>query len=237
MNAIASDLPGPIDASPGMAAFGAAGLLAAAGSVSAYAWSGAGLGTLLGACVSAAIVAPGLSATRSWRSAAGAVAGAAIGSAAGLLIASLAGQMPIGLAWQGMLVAASLAVACGGMAAGLNALRLPAALATWMVTLAALLWLAWPIWLSPYLAGREDWVARLSAAHPLLALDAAFTHAGGFTWTQHKWMYAKLTILGQHVLPRPPSGVTLAVALHICLGVAGLVVVRITREMKAKKPA
>ena len=81
----------------------------------------------------------------------------------------------------------------------------------------ALAWLSWPVWLSPWIAGRDRLVAWLVAAHPLFALDGALRHLGP-PWTEHHWMYTRLTVLNQDVFYSLPGGVGRAVVL--CAGIA-----------------
>jgi hypothetical protein len=72
------------------------------------------------------------------------------------------------------------------------------------VTIAAWLWLAFPIWLGPTMAERGwDVPTWLSAMHPLFAMNSAIVELG--IWTQHPLAY-KLTPFGQDVTyALPPS--------------------------------
>ncbi len=65
-----------------------------------------------------------------------------------------------------------------GVVALLHRLRLPAVAASAIVVVIAGLWLTWPIWLSPWIAGRDVLVARLTIAHPLLTIDSALITLG-----------------------------------------------------------
>jgi hypothetical protein len=89
----------------------------------------------------------------------------------------------------------------------------------------ALAWLAWPIWLSPWLAGRERLVGLLAAPHPQLALDALFG-ASGPPWGERYFMYNVLTVLNQDVAYELPRGIFPAVFLHGVIGAVGLLLGR-----------
>jgi hypothetical protein len=89
----------------------------------------------------------------------------------------------------------------------------------------ALAWLAWPVWLSPRLAGRERLVGLLAAPHPLLALDAVF-RASGPPWSERYFMYNFLTVLNQDVAYELPRGIFPAVFLHGVIGAVGLLLGR-----------
>ncbi|MDB5296168.1 MAG: hypothetical protein JWO31_2151, partial [Phycisphaerales bacterium] len=139
-------------------------------------------------------------------------------------------------------VVGPLALALAGLAAALRACRASPAVAGAVVTLLALAWLGWPVWLSPWLvrpplADYDGLAGRLSVAHPLLALDAAVTRLGGNPWVEHRLMYNKLTVLGQHVLARPPAGVTASAAWHAGVGVAGLGIAGLVGRRRERRPS
>ena len=93
--------------------------------------------------------------------------------------------------------------------------------ASTIVTILALLWLSWPIWLSPWTAGRNNLVAWLSVLHPLLSLDGALLPLGT-PWPQAPLMYRYLSNLNQDVIYHPPRNVLWAVMLHAVIGGAAL---------------
>ncbi len=78
----------------------------------------------------------------------------------------------------------------------------------------ALLWLSWPVWLSPWLNGArgEMLVGWLVPPHPLMAVNAAVQDRLG-VWSQQTLAY-HLTNLGQHVAYSLPTGVGVAVMAH-----------------------
>lgn len=178
-------------------------------------------GVLFGACVAGVLLTPALvSAELRWHSALLTTVAIAIGCAVGPLVALLQGELNGRLFSTLVAVTAPLVLALGGLTALLVGLRVVPAIAVTLLTVIALAWLGWPVWLSPWLAGNESLVSLLSPAHPLLVIDAAIVREGGTPWMEHRLMYAKLTVLGQHVFPRPPQGVGAAVLFH---GAVGLV--------------
>jgi len=204
----------------------AALLLPAAGSVVCMSAAGPLQGGLFGACATAALLAPPLAAGSSdWRTSLLVAGGLLVGSILGPLIGLLQGNLNGPLFSTLFAVVATLVLALTGVTSLLALLRVPPPLAATLVVLAALLWLGWPVWLSPWLAGNEPVVAALSPAHPLLTLDAAITRQGGVSWLEHRIMYAKLTVLGQHVFTRQPTGVAAAAAWHGGVGAACLLIV------------
>ena len=131
----------------------------------------------------------------------------------------------------------AFAAALWGVTALLVRLRVAPLFASAITVVVALAWLAWPIWLSPALAGRETLVGWLVAAHPLLALDGALRHLGP-PWTEHHLMYTRLTVLNQDVFYALPRGVGWAVLIHAVIGIVGLLPYRrIKARATAGKPA
>ena len=84
-----------------------------------------------------------------------------------------------------------------------------------VTTIVALLWLAWPIWLSPWLTGGA--VAWLAPAHPLLAINRTFFEMGA--WTEQRLMY-QITALGQDAPYRLPGSVAACVLVHAVIALA-----------------
>jgi hypothetical protein len=100
-----------------------------------------------------------------------------------------------------------------------------------VTVLLALAWLAWPIWLSPWVAGRDALVAWLVWPHPLLALDGALRHLGP-PWTERHWMYTRLTVLNQDVFYALPRGIWGAVVFHAGVALACLLPYRRARRVR-----
>jgi hypothetical protein len=178
-------------------------------------------------------------ASRAWPLVATAVV---VGTATGVAVAAAADGPAGSGAAAGTAVAAGVAAA-GAAAALLVAVRASPSVAGWLVTVGLLAWLAWPVWLSPWLAGRDAAVHRLSAAHPLLAVDAALTRQGLPPWTEHRLMYGRLTVLQQHVAASPPPDVVATVLLHLGAAAAGFAMpvtaaaVRAARGRRKNAPA
>ena len=114
-----------------------------------------------------------------------------------------------------VLLAAWGAALCG-ITSLLLRLRVEPTVASALTGVLSLAWLAWPIWLSPWIAGRETLVAWLVAPHPLLALDGALRHLGP-VWTERHYMYTRLSVLNQDVFYSLPRGVGGAVLFHAAL--------------------
>jgi hypothetical protein len=116
---------------------------------------------------------------------------------------------------------AAWGVALWGVAALLARAKVAPVFASAITVAVALAWLAWPVWLSPWLAGRPALVAWLVAAHPLFGLDGALRHLGP-PWTEHHYMYTRLSVLNQDVFYSLPGGVGRSALLHAGVGVVGL---------------
>jgi hypothetical protein len=89
----------------------------------------------------------------------------------------------------------------------------------------SMLWLTWPIWLSPSLAGAGGTRATgwLTTLHPPMALNSVFRNLG--VWVQTPFMYVHST-LGQDVPFELPRGVLACVGFHLLAGIALLAVAR-----------
>jgi hypothetical protein len=115
-----------------------------------------------------------------------------------------------------LLVLLSYAVALAGIALALSRVaRVPAALASFVTMLLGLAWLTWPVWLSPWLAGKDTLVAWLGPVNPLLAVNSTLKHMG--LWDERPLAY-RLTALVRDVTYAPPKGVRQAVLLHLLVG-------------------
>ena len=90
-------------------------------------------------------------------------------------------------------------------------IRIPAG----VITILAIAWLTWPIWLSTHL--NATLVRILVPAHPLLALNRIFLDQG--IWTQQRLMY-QLTTLGQDVPYSLPTSILACVFAHAIIGLA-----------------
>jgi hypothetical protein len=100
-----------------------------------------------------------------------------------------------------------------GIADLLRRARFAPLFASALTVVLALAWLSWPIWLSPWIAGRETLVGWLVAPHPLFGLDAALGHLG-VEWDRRPLMYTRLSVLNQDVSYSRPGGVGPATLVH-----------------------
>jgi hypothetical protein len=105
-------------------------------------------------------------------------------------------------------------LAVGGLSSLLTKTRLAPAPSAAAVTLLALLWLTWPVWLSHALT--QSRVNALSVAHPLLALNGVLRHLGA--WDRAPLAYQRLTILNQDIPYTLPRSILPAVLLHSLIG-------------------
>ena len=112
-------------------------------------------------------------------------------------------------------------LALWGVTSALARLPAPDVVASALVVLLFVAWLTWPVWLSPWAAGRERMVGWLAAAHPLLALDGSLRHLGP-PWTERQLMYNHLSVLNQDVAYELPRSIWPAVVLHTSIGAATL---------------
>jgi hypothetical protein len=119
--------------------------------------------------------------------------------------------------WECTAVLCSYTIAIGGSVGLLQKLGINAIVASAIVVAVALAWLAWPIWLSPYLAGRQTLVNWLVFAHPLLTLNGILIDQG--IWTERPHMYA-WTALNQDVSYSIPTNIGWCVIVDFVLGVA-----------------
>jgi hypothetical protein len=215
----------------------AAGLALASGaSLLCLRYAGPLQGVLFGACGTAVLLTPTLvAAGRSAATAAAVWIAASVGALAGPAMAFAGGDLNNPTFLAGLAVVPALAAAAAGLTLLFLSARVSPAVAGWLVTLLLLAWLGWPVWLSPWLPGREGWVDWLSPAHPLLTIDAALVRAGVAPWSEHRLMYDKLTVLGQHVFPRPPAGVGAAVWVHLVLAVPGFALVALGKVKRGRR--
>jgi len=133
-------------------------------------------------------------------------------------------------------VLAAYLLALAGLASLLNTFRITELLAFATITILALLWLTWPVWLSRGLASPhgDALVAWLSPAHPLLAINGV-VRARFDSWDRYQMAYQQLTTLNQDVLYSLPRRVMPSICLHATIGVVSLAVVAASQFKK--KPA
>jgi hypothetical protein len=135
------------------------------------------------------------------------------------------------LGCYGVLIA--YATLLSGVVIGLTRLRLPSLTASAITVTVSLVWLTWPVWLSPYLTGpsADAIVARLAAIHPLFAINGVLVNLG--TWSHLPIAYRELTTLGQDVPYTLPTSVWPMVLVHLLPGIALLCIQKSTAEHSA----
>ena len=212
-------------------------LLSFGAGVACYLVVGANSATFFGAVVIVALLTPPLVLAYDDR-ARQAVVATCVADGAGLaLLPTVADPYVTLLDWvRAYLLLCAFAAALWGVAALLTRLRITPVLASALTVVLALAWLAWPVWLSPWLAGRERLVGWLVAAHPLFGLDGALRHLGP-PWTEHHLMYTRLSVLNQDVTYSLPAGVARATVFHGLLALACLLPWRrLTARRRATAP-
>lgn len=181
---------------------------------------GANLGLFLGTLLLITLCTPALVLAASRRIAWAPAASVAIG--AGLVWALFASAADLTKTewFRCWLVLAAYVIALAGLASLLHALGLPAALASTMTVLLGLLWLAWPVWLSPWLT--EPLARWLVPANPVFAINAVLKHLG--TWDHAPIAYSTLTVLDQDIPYRLPSSIVPSVLIHTLIGACAVAV-------------
>jgi hypothetical protein len=203
-----------------------------------YAAAGASLGLYFGGTLLATIVAPPVVlAHETLARRAFAYAGVVDGVGLVWLIAALRSETTLGdwLACYVLLAAYVLALA--GLALLMLRLRAGAIAASATAVVAGLLWLTWPVWLSPWLSGDRGAaiVAWLAPAHPLLAINGVLFHLGA--WSEQQLAY-HLTNLQQDVPYRLPTNALPSIAAHLLIGAAlAFLGARQSHQKKLEAPA
>lgn len=127
-------------------------------------------------------------------------------------------------------------LALAGLASLLNTFGITELLASAIVTIFALLWLTWPIWLSRALTSShgDALVGWLSPAHPLLAINGV-VRARFDAWDRYQMAYQQLTTLNQDVIYRLPAGIALAVLFHLAVGALSMMSAVFAKTLAAKR--
>jgi len=142
-----------------------------------------------------------------------------IGIALVWLFCCIADELSFGQWLQCDLVLLAYLAALGGLTSSLAAWRVTPALSAALITVIALAWLTWPVWLSPWLT--QGLVTWLVPAHPIMALNSVVKHLG--TWDRAPIAYRQLTTLNEDVSYRLPRTIIPMLAVHVALGAAGWV--------------
>ena len=183
------------------------------------------LGLFLGGIAVATVVTPGVVlAEESWFGRVVAWAGVVDAIMFVWLAPVIAGVVSFWDWGEAVCVAVAYTVALVGVASGLRGIRLPSVLAAGVTVVVGVAWLAWPVWMAPWLTGenREATVGWLVWGHPVFALNGAMLEAFGQPWAQMTVAY-RLTNLGDDIAYEMPRGVWACVGVHGVI--AGLVIV------------
>lgn len=181
---------------------------------------GANLGLFLAALLLITLCTPPLALSvpirRAWAPTASIIVGASI-------IWAIAASAADVLATEWLrccLVLAAYVIALAGLSLLLRSIGFAAPLTSAVTVLLGLLWLTWPVWLSPWLTGPlAGW---LIPAHPGFAINAVLKHLG--TWDHASIAYSTLTVLDQDVPYRLPSSVAPSVLIHALIGAAAFMI-------------
>lgn len=185
-------------------------ILCAAATGLCFAAAGNSLGFYLGPIALVSLILPPLAGVAKDRTHALIItAGAVDGVGIVWLLVALASQTTLWQWLQCYLLLAGYALALCGL---VRLTRMAS-----LVTVLALAWLTWPVWLSPRMT--PDLVAWLAPAQPMLAINRAMLDLG--VWTQQRLMY-QFTTLGQDVAYALPRSAWPAVLLHALIGVTAL---------------
>lgn len=195
-------------------------ILSGIAGVFCYLAAGVSLGLFLGGLLLAALITgPLVAAETTWHGRALAVAGIIHGIAGVWLYATIKADLDLGLWAASYLTLITLVFAIAGLTAFARRLGLGRIGAGAIVTLLAIAWLTWPIWLSPALHGRpgEKAVAWLVAAHPIFALNGVLRERFGY-WAEQGIAY-NLTNLSDDIAYSVPDNVLKCVLLNVGIAI------------------
>ena len=166
-------------------------------------------------------------------------AGGAVVDAVALvwLVAAMRSETTL-LGWLACyLVLVAFAFALAGIALALSRCRVNRAAASAIAVTLGLLWLTWPVWLSPHLAGTRGTAAAawLVPAHPAFAINGALPQFEA--WDRQRIAYQRLTNLNQDVFYTMPRSVTASVLVHATLGAMALLLARLVTAPRARRAA
>jgi hypothetical protein len=137
------------------------------------------------------------------------------------LYAALKADLDLGLWASCYLVLAALGIAIVGGVGMLRAIGVGRTVAGFVVTLLTLVWLTWPVWLSPKLGGRggEQIASWLVPASPVFAVNSVVRETMG-VWAEHSIAY-NVSIMSEVAYGMPES-VVRCLVVHLGMGVLGV---------------
>jgi hypothetical protein len=191
------------------------------------------LGLYLGALAMLTILLPPLAAAQIDRLGASLAAAAVIdGIALVWLAAVFAGVATISQWLQAYVVLAAYGLFLLGLTCLLVRFAHPLAAGA-AVCIVGILWLTWPLWLSPWLAGAAGAhaAARLTLLHPPMAINTIFRDLG--VWVQQPFMYAHSS-LAQDIPFELPRHIVPGAAVHAILG---FILLALARPRRISAPA
>lgn len=195
-------------------------LLTAVGTYICYAAAGLSLGLFLGGILWGGVLSGTfIAAEKTWLGRWAAGIGAVHGIAGVWLFASIKGNFPLGLWWLSYLSLTATVFAIGGIISLLRRMRCGPIGSGAIVTVVALAWLLWPIWLSPALHGErgDRIVSILVPANPMFAVNAILRERLGY-WVEQSIAY-HYTSLSDDVSYSLPHSVWWCVGWHGATGV------------------
>jgi hypothetical protein len=197
-------------------------LLSVTAGIACYVATGPTTGLFFGAVAMVALITPPLVAAHGDRARQVLTTAAVVdGVAAACLFAVSDAAISLLDFVRAYVLLASWGAALWGVAGLLRRAGLAPVFASAITVALSLAWLAWPVWLSPWLAGRDTLVSLLVAPHPLFGLDGALRHLGP-PWTEHHLMYTRLSVLNQDVFYSLPRGVGRATLFHAAVAIVCL---------------
>jgi hypothetical protein len=211
-------------------------LLAVVAATLCRVFAGVSLGLFIGPFAFTTLIVPPLAVVEEKQVAAQWLVPLAVCVGSAVVWLSALGQLLTFSQWVACCVALlAYAGALCGVASLLVTPRVNPFLAAGLVTVLGLLWLTWPVWLSPQLLkpGGDELVSWLVPAHPLFGVNGVLLHLG--TWDRHDIAYEKLTVLNQdmfYALPRGVLRTTLAHALVAALALSGEILL-----LRRRRPA
>jgi hypothetical protein len=192
-------------------------------SLAAGAWcwhaTGPGLGLFLGLLLLATLYMPGLIIAELGRGRRIALSAGVCGTALVWLISVNFIDVSITEWLRCVVVFTAYVFALAGLVSLLQRARFPEPLAAGVVVLIGLLWLTWPVWMSPWLTQRS--VNWLVPANPVFAINSVLKHLG--TWDHAPIAYRALTNLNQDVPYQMPQTIFPATIVHLLIGTIAVI--------------
>jgi hypothetical protein len=186
------------------------------------------LGLFLGSLLLTTLITPSLALAEEGRGIWIAMVSVIVGTAIVWLTALSAADVT-SVEWlECCLVLAAYVLALAGVARLFAALRVPRPPAAGLTILLGLLWLTWPVWLSPWL--RQSMADWLVPCNPIFAVNSVLKHLG--TWDRAPLAYRVLTVLNQDVPYRLPRSIAPACVAHAIIGTGAVLLGRLLGSAK-----